>query len=225
MVAVEYLRKNKILKYYILVIIAYFFHSSAIILLIVPLFKYMSLTRKNIILTFVGTCILSIFIYPVMIIMGYEDNSYFLESLNRSSLPIAAIINACMDVIYLYIIYYIKKKYGILYPDNLIVWLAIINLCINIIAIPFLILARFSAYFSMYGIFILLYAIYHTPTFKKTKKIFTSRKTIFRVIVLLLIIRFSIINIYKNEWSNLYPYEFYDFKGGYRKQVHWTPDT
>lgn len=223
MIGIEYLKKHHILKYYILIAIAFFFHSSAIVLIIIPILKIIPLTKKNIILTFIATLLISIFIYPLMILMGHEDSSYFLEMLNRESLPLAAIINTFLIAIYLLIVYYIKIKYNIIFPNALIIWLAIINFYVNIIAIPFLILARFSAYFSMYSIFILLYSLYHNSKTRSYRAV--RRKSILNFLILLLFSRFCFTNAYKNEWANLYPYKFYDFKGGYRKEVHTTPDN
>lgn len=222
MIGIEYLRQNKTLKYYCLIALAFLFHSSAIILVFIPIFKKYKLSGKNILITFFATCLISIFIFPILLVMGYGDSTYFAEFLQKESMPIAAILNTTLTALYLTIIYYIKCRYNILYPSNLIVWLSILNLYTNIIAIPFLVLGRFSAYFSMYTIFVLLYSLFHKAKSHPLTNTL-SRTSIAALLTILLIIRFSIINIYKNEWSNLYPYSFYDFRGGYREQVHSTP--
>ncbi len=224
MIAIEYLKQNKTLKYYCLIALAFLFHSSAIILVIIPIFKNLKPSRKNIILTFFAICIISIFIFPLLLIFGIGDSSYFAEFIGKKTLPIAAILNTLFIAFYLLIVYYVKRKYNIIYPNNLILWLSILNLYTNIVAIPFLVFSRFSAYFSMYTIFVLMYSLFHKSSCKPLKKAL-SRNSITAIIITILLVRFSLINIYKNEWANLYPYSFYDFQGGYRKQVHTTPNN
>lgn len=222
--AFERLKRGHLKIYYLLVLLAIGFHISAIILLFVPIFRRIKFNRRNVTIALAMTAAIALFIYELMGLLGLGTSSYIVANLDRSTTPLAAIINAVQYLLLFAIATYIYQKYKVKDCGDLMKWMALLTVSTTVIGIPLLVFSRFSQYFIIYLIFYFLTSVYY-PGFRKSQVILFTRRFIYGIVVAVYIVRFYIINEYKNEWSNLYPYSFHDFQGGKRPEYHWTPDT
>lgn len=210
--AINYLLKRKFVIYYILIAIAYVFHHSVIIMALFPVFTFIELRKDNVIKAFIATIIISICIYPIISILGFDNSFYYEGNQEREAAPIAAMINAAVYILLVYAAYYLHKEYKSKLPDPMITWAVICGLCLSIINISFLSFNRLALYFIPY-ITIFFISIYDSCTEKypDNKKI----KTILFIIILAILGKMILTVALKNVWHHLTPYSMYDFYEGF----------
>ncbi len=217
----KHLLKREYLKYYIYILIAYFFHRSAWILAIVPIFGIVKLRARNVSLLFAATIILAIFIYPILIQIGLEENFYFKSNTQREAFPLAALLNVIFNALILVMIWYITRKYGKSDLPDIVSWCSILCVAIGITSVPFLIFGRYAIYFEIIMLLQFVHMVYETNLKKRVhvKKIgFStrwSRNWMMNTMIIISIIRIIVILIYREGWYHLVPYDFYDFKEGF----------
>lgn len=186
-------------------IAAYFFHYSAIILILPFILYHIPFTKQKIIAILTATIAISIFIYPVLLILGFGDSRYYETGMDRTSPPIAHILDTIFVVVCLLTYYWVNKRYRLNLADNkLFLSFAFSSLIMNICAIPCLILGRYSLYFSQYAVVLFVNSLFVLPAEK-------SKKIIIFSVVLILLARIFIVLEYRNEWFHLIPYSFFDF--------------
>lgn len=224
--AFEYLLKKKYLYYFLLVIVAFLFHKSALILLLLPFFNMMSLNKRNIIFCFVGSIVVSYMIFPLLQILNMTDSIYYETSMEREKLPIGQAIIALQNIIMATASYLLWKRTPNVMIPKPFVWSTIMTISLSIIAIPFGIISRYCSYFSPYLFLMFIYYIEHSrcninvttsysaSSEKNYHPISSQGKKILVFFILLNIVKFIVVNTFKNEWSHLIPYSFYDFAPG-----------
>lgn len=220
-IALKYLINRKYLKYYGIVLVAYFFHRSAWILAILPLFMNIQLRKRNVVLLFSVTIAIAIFVYPLLMQLGFEDNHYVVVNKQRETFPLAALLNVLFNAILLYMIWYITKNYGKGGLPDIVSWCSILCVAIGITSVPFLIFGRYAIYFEIIMLLQFVHMVYETNLKKRVhvKKIgFStrwSRNWMMNTMIIISIIRIIVILIYREGWYHLVPYDFYDFKEGF----------
>ena len=210
--AFNFLMKRKFVIYYILIAIAYMFHHSVVVMAIFPIFSFIEVNKSNIIKAFIATIIISVCIYPVISMLGMGNSFYYETNENRTAPPIAAMINAAMDIFIVCTAFYLHKKFESRLPDPIIIWSVICELCLSIINISFLSFFRLALYFlpyiTIYFIYIYDNCIAENPSNKKIK-------TILFIIILAIFGKMILTIALKNGWQHLTPYSMYEFYDGF----------
>ena len=205
------LKEGRYTKYTLIILIASQFHTSAFILLLLPILKIFSPSWKNVLLMFIVSAILAIFIYNILAMLGFNEHIYYKMGMKRQTPPIAAILDGVLMIIlvstYMLSIKKEPKEYN---PTDF--WICILGICICIVTPAFLPLFRLNAY-----LWPVIYIIYYKSDLgKKTLPIFA----------LVLLIRISIILVFKTEWNHILPYSFYDFSDNYHNfQIYWQKEN
>ena len=220
-IALKYLINRKYLKYYGIVLVAYFFHRSAWILAILPLFMNIQLRKRNVVLLFSVTIAIAIFVYPLLMQLGFEENHYVVANKQREAFPLAALLNVLFNGIILYMIWYITKKFGKSGLPDIITWCSILCVAIGIISIPVLIFARYAIYFEIILIVQFMHMAYEKDirqlnSFKGVSLV-VPKNWMVSTMVALSLIRMIVVLIYREEWFHLTPYGFYDFMPGFHE--------
>ena len=210
--AFNFLMKRKFVIYYILIAIAYMFHHSVIVMAILPIFSFIELNKSNIIKAFIATIIISVYIYPIISMIGFGNSYYYEVNQDRTAAPIAAMINAAMDIFVVCTAYYLHKKFESRLPNPIIIWAVICELCLSIINIPFLSFFRLALYFFPY---ITIYFIYIYDNCREKYPDNRRIKTVMIVIILMFLGKMILTVAVKNIWHHLTPYSMYEFYDGF----------
>lgn len=189
--------------------LAFSFHSSAIILFFIPILQRIEINRKNIIWTILIVLFIGMQLEHLLPMLGYSDSRYIETNMSRTTLAFAAIINATTDILVIWVCYYLKSsnKIAITQTDHCLWWLSILSTSFSFLDTQFLIMARFTMYFSICKYIMLL------------KYMFLARRSqrqFFLIFLgVLFVSRVFIILEYKPEWWHIYPYQFFDFDAPY----------
>lgn len=186
-------------------IIAYFFHHSAIMLVLPIVLYHIPFTKRNIAFIMGGTGVAAMMAYTLLALLGYSSSKYFDEGLARTAVPLAQILDTlfvfgCLAVYY----FYNSKQEEVGKEDKLFVSFALSALVINIVAIPCLILFRFAMYFSQYAVILFVNSLYKAESGSRGKPLKW-------IVIIVLMARTIIVLTYRNNWSHLIPYSFFDF--------------
>lgn len=225
--AFEYLLRKKYICYMLIVVVAYLFHRSAMILFLFPFLNMLSINKRNISLLFVGSIVVSYMIFPLLQIFNKTDSIYYATAMERDTLPVGQAIIALLNIIMAVSIYFIWKRTPVISIPKPFVWSTVLTISLSIIAIPFGIISRYCSFFNPYLFLMFVYYIEHsggngiiqTDNYSATVegKYYQISPQAWRILIffiLLNIVKFIIINLFKNEWSHLIPYSFYDFAPG-----------
>ena len=200
--AYPYLKENRYKPYTALILMATLFHTSALILLLLPLLKQLRICRRNILLIFLATVLLTIFIHNIISLLGMAGTLYYKMSMKRTAPPIAAILDGLLMVILTSVYFYSWKKEAH-QEDSTDFWICILGLCICIITPAFIPLFRLNAY-----IWPVVYLLFFNSM---------AGKRLFGLLALLLVIRISVVLTFKSEWNHIVPYSFYDFGNNFHE--------
>lgn len=231
--AFESLLKKKYLNYYILVGVAYLFHRSALVLLVFPLLCGLRVTRMNVFMVIMGSIALGTMIFPLLQMVGMSDNIYFETASNRSTLPIGQFINTIFYGLMAFSSYKIWKRTPNVVIPKEFVWASVLVIGLSIVAIPFGIISRYTSYFIPYLYIMFVFYIEHSMGYvmemgnggysasKDVSYYYISQYAMRWLVmfIILNILRFVIINTFKNEWSHLIPYSFFDFAPGLHEYI------
>lgn len=225
--AFEQLLKKKYLWYIALTLLALLFHRSAIVLFMLPLLCLLNVNKKNVIYVLLGSFVVGYMIYPILQLFNITDSIYYETAMERDSLPIGQIINAFLYILMAacsYKIWGLTKAVTIPKP---FVWASILTISLSIISIPFGIMFRYVSYFSPYLFIMFIFCVEHSQgnvyvgcdgysaTLEGCYHIITPQaRRILIFFILLNIAKFIVTCTFKNEWSHLIPYSFYDFVPG-----------
>lgn len=214
-IAIDTIKKNNFLKYYILNIIAILFHSSAIVLLPIYIFKNMKLTLKKTILGFTIAIFIIIFfkailekVFSISFLSHYKyylfSKKYgYVENIDYRSLLKIIIL----DLTTFYFIYYLKNKTKLIIKNyNIISWIYFYSLIIKILSLKVSIFFRFNNYFFI------IYIIYLCYLFQLIKKDFFKKITKIFLIIYFGLSFFKEINFWdKRDFGKYKPYSNYLF--------------
>lgn len=204
----DYLVNRKKIKFIITIIIAALFHNTAIIFLIAYPISKIKVNMKNLIGFSLLTIVLYIYTNSILnIIFKYSRYSYYINSqyLN-GEIRSATIFNIMVNLSIIIFSFYIIKseKIDLIKNYNIKIQFVflIVSVCIYIISIKFNLLDRIGNYFEVFGI-VLLPNILQKINNKNKFTLWTF------IIIILFLIYFSTIQVYKPEWNRIYPYKFF----------------
>lgn len=225
--AFEYLLEKKYIKYFILAAVAYLFHKSALVIFIFPLLCMLKVNKRNIIIVMLGTIAVAYMIYPILQMLNMGDTFYYETSLERETLPIAQSIIALQNIIMALSCYIVWKRISFVPIPQPIVWASVMSISISMIAVPFGIIARYGMFFNPYLLVMFLFFIEHSSGFTTSTstnysatmegEYYGLSRQAWKLLIFFIILniaKFMVVNTYKNEWSHLIPYTFFDFAPG-----------
>ena len=205
-----YLEKRKLVLYYLFALLAFSCHRAGIILLLLPLIVYRDINKKLLLLLFVISFSVIYALQPILILLEQADSDYLDPSRERETFPIAHLILVLVNLFTVVCSYMQAKKYHIPPPNNVYIWMLILNIIIGVISLPLGILGRYGMYFSLFTIFYLVY-VYDFMAISPNRSERVKARTMLTLFILLNgSIRLLQIAL-KNEWNHLLPYSFYDF--------------
>ncbi len=213
--AFDYIIKKKFFIFSALVLLATMFHFSAFIFFIAYPLSKLKVTKKIVVLSVIfAPVVLFASFYlmsPFLTFMAEgdfltyydEDNKYYVEGVK-----IATVLLLFM---YIFFVAYGLAGWKILEKrripmdqiDSTMLFFLIIGVFITLFSLPFNILNRFALYFDFFGIAFLPNAIHQ----------FAKRQPVeghIIVGVLFLSLYYLVINVYRPEWTHIYPYSFYE---------------
>lgn len=200
-------KENKNLIPVFLILLAMQFHSSAVVCFIPFALCYLKPSKRNVCLYLFLLLVITIGLYPFLVIMGYQESVYFEHAAQRETFPLAVLLKISFYFFFVYYGFWAKKKYNLLESDRLAVWTVLTALFFALGSLQLPILGRFDIYFGM------IFIIYFIRYFENVPKHVNTSIAVILFMVLLL--RMSIVLEYKNEWYHLVPYSFYDFADTY----------
>lgn len=203
--AILALEKRRLWIYFILCGLAYSFHSSAFILFFIPILDRIQINRRNIIWTILIVLLAMVQIESVLQLGGRGDSAYIERNMSRSTLAFASIINSFTYILTIGMCYFLKRQNQIVLTrtDHYLWWLSIFSAAFYLLDTQFLIMARFTMYFSLCGYILLAKYIFMSKR--------PQRRFFLTFFCVLLILRVFIILEYRPEWWHIYPYSFFDF--------------
>lgn len=215
----KYLEKDKNLKYCILILCATLFHISAIVLLLLPLFKKIKMTPKNVIIVLSVFAIIAIFIFKILAILGLHNNTYYKMAIQKETISIVGLIECLLIALILAVCYYIHKK------DNSIkmgcngFWVCVFAMGIGITLPVFFVFERINDYLWPIMLIEILKQVAPQYIYGTSINTLTGhnllRKCSEIIITLIFLIKIIGINAYRPEWLHIAPYKMYDFSAHY----------
>ena len=213
--AFDYIIKKKFIIFSALVLLATTFHFSAFIFFIAYPLSKLKVTKKIVVLSVILAPFILIISFIIMSpflkfmaegdFLSYynENNKYYAEGVK-----IATIL---LLVMYISFVYYGLKGWKIMTKrripmnqiDSTMLFFLIVGVFITLFSLPLNILNRFALYFNIFGIAFLPNTIHQ----------FAKRQPVAGHIVvgvLLLSLYYLVINVYRPEWTHIYPYSFYE---------------
>ncbi|MCM1511445.1 MAG: EpsG family protein [Clostridium sp.] len=201
-IALLYLIEDKKIKFVLITILAGFIHSSCFFILPVIVFRYIKLSKRNIILTLVAVGALFLMLNQVWAFVGKEDSAYLERSANRETFPFAPLMNFIVALAFLVSTIVANRRNGIEY-DKIWWWISILNTSFLFLDINVQIMARFSTFFFFLSLLFWWHNIDScNPEFKKKQMLFFG---------ILIFAKLWITFEFRPEWHHLFPYSFYDF--------------
>lgn len=223
-IAIVQLEKKHYLWYYFWVLLAYTFHHSVAVTLLFPIVLMFKPTKKVLVVVALCTVAVAAMIYPLLDQAGFSDSIYYRVNINRLFPPIAATLNFLLDAFFVFIAWKLHKDYHTATLSRTMAWSWVVSLCFSAIAIPFLVLGRVAAYWS---IFIYIGFVHQYIQAKKMQAVTEikntsqhvaqrriSPETWLVIAVVIYLAKLIVVITFKNEWNHLVPYSFYDFEPG-----------
>lgn len=196
--------KRQYIRLIIIIYLATLFHSSAIVLIIPFIIDYyFQFSKKNVICFIVSGAVIIRALYPILNALKFDDSIYISQSIARESIALSAILSAVLLSVILAACYFLNKKYSLTPPPKLWLWISMIGILFSFEAVKVQVISRFAMYFVPFIILTFIYYLYQLP--------FAYRKRLLLLCVFILLLRTAIVLEYRNEWSHLIPYGFYDF--------------
>ena len=206
--------KNKYYKSAIMCgVVAYFFHHSSVMLILPVVLYHIPFTRRNILLIMATAIVVSLGIYKILSLLGYDDSKYLVTGMEREAVPLAQLLDTLFILACLLFYYIYGNKYKEeIEKDKLYVSFALSALIVNIWALPCLALFRFAMFFSQYAVVLFINSLYQAEADKPLKILKYA-------VVAILVLRILIVLIYRDEWFHLVPYSFFDFSLEHQKTL------
>ena len=205
-IALNLLRQQKTIFGIICIICAIQFHSSAIVLLVLVALSYVRPSKSNISYVSIICIIIIVGLYPILNRLDFGDSKYVVEAMERDTLALGAILICVLQLFTMILSFVLLKKYNVAPPDGLLIWGCLLGLFFNCAAIKIQVFSRFSIYFGIFFILFLLHVLSRVPK--------SVRNNCIVFFVILLLLRTFVVNEYRNDWSHLIPYSFFDFSEG-----------
>lgn len=224
--SISFVKKRKIIPFTLIVFIASLFHSTALIFLIVYLFPLFKFSYKKTLITISATTIITIFLFPIIgfiltKIPQYQEHIGYLGSNKLASILKTAVL-LCIFLFGLSFKYHehekpdkickintitefedMSKEIVIKNSDeNIFSFMILIATMISLVSIRMSILGRVSEYFALYSI------IYIPNVINKIKSNNIKNLVVF-VVVLFALLYNAVIFIYRPEWYQVTPYNFF----------------
>ena len=130
--------KNKYYKSAIMCgVVAYFFHHSSVMLILPVVLYHIPFTRRNILLIMATAIVVSLGIYKILSLLGYDDSKYLVTGMEREAVPLAQLLDTLFILACLLFYYIYGNKYKEeIEKDKLYVSFALSALIVNIWALP-----------------------------------------------------------------------------------------
>lgn len=205
-IAFNFLRQRKTICGIIFIMCAIQFHSSAIVLFALVALSYLRPSKSNIMYVTIICIIIIVGLYPILNKLDYGDSKYVIGAMERDTMALGAVLIFFLQLFTMIVSFFLQKKYNIVPPDRLLIWSCLLGLFFNCAAIKIQVFTRFSNYFGIFFILFLLHVLSKVP------KAVRNNWIVF--FVLLLLLRTFVVNEYRNDWSHLIPYSFFDFSEG-----------
>lgn len=205
----NYLRKDKVVVAFILILFASLFHNTALVFLLAIVLKKIKINKISIaifsIITIVGYIayipILNLFlrIFPVY-------NNYIGSIYMNGEVRLASIMN--LLVLSLIFIFGLVFKPSLdsnqfSYKEwNMMTVYIMISISLTVLSLNFNLIARATDYFSIFSI-LYIPGIISNLKDKKLKLIIGF------LVVVVCLVYFFVIQLYRPEWNVIYPYKFY----------------
>ena len=126
--------KNKYYKSAIMCgVVAYFFHHSSVMLILPVVLYHIPFTRRNILLIMATAIVVSLGIYKILSLLGYDDSKYLVTGMEREAVPLAQLLDTLFILACLLFYYIYGNKYKEeIEKDKLYVSFALSALIVNI---------------------------------------------------------------------------------------------
>ncbi|MBR1775006.1 MAG: EpsG family protein [Bacteroidales bacterium] len=218
--SVPYILKRKFLPFLLIVFIAFFFHKSSLVFVMIYPLCALKYERKRIVIlmlvaiaiAYLGTSFFGLLTNAIGEYQSYVEGDRFSKERSMTGVTLILIVNLTI-LVYLLSINYLQNinqykqniKYKIknmITSEHYIKVSFLITVIISIIGLSGNTFSRISNYFDMSLCLIIpssLSSIHYTD-----RKIF-----IHIVIIILFIIKWFVIIIYRPEWNYIVPYQFY----------------
>ena len=199
--------KGKRLYAFLLVPIAMLFHKYAFILFVPLILSYFRLSKKNLLLSgfvaYVGVAFLSY----IIDILGFSESRYIGETFDHT--PLAVIISIVTSMLIAILCVNFSRRFKIQPIHKLYTWIFFLSLIFDFYTLAMPIMTRFQLYFKPYFSLVYIYYADRVP-------VMTRKRTTF-FLVSFLLLKLLIILIFRNEWSHMVPYSFFDFGATYHE--------
>lgn len=211
----DYIFKKKFIYFSAIVLLATTFHFSAFIFLIAYPLSKIKVSKKIIFLSIIlAPFVLFVsfyFISPFLEFMAEGDFLSYYDKDNKYYAEGVKIATILLLIMYTFFVCYglagwkimEKRRVPMNQIDSTMLFFLIIGVFITLFSLPFNILNRFALYFNIFGIAFLPNTIHQ----------FAKRQPVAGHIVvgvLLLSLYYLVINVYRPEWTHIYPYSFYE---------------
>ncbi|WP_075983034.1 EpsG family protein [Bacillus massilinigeriensis] len=213
----DFIKKKKVLPFILLVLFASLFHRTAIIFLLAYPIAQLKFNLKTVLtslaiavsgLTFFGPLLeLALGIFPLY---QYYLGGVYLDD----NIRLATILNIIViTFILLFGRFIVQKQFGkqsnIDQPKNfsqvdyrIFSLFILVGIVIEIISMKFSLLNRVGVYFSVF-------LIAYLPNVINSIRDKNLRTLIIMIVVLLFFLYSTVIQIYRPEWNDIYPYQFF----------------
>ena len=210
LISIKYILENKLIKFIVTVIIAMLFHISAIVVL--PLY-WLAKLKVN----FKKIAIFSIIILPLFIF--FNQISLFLQSFiksyavystgianNGTTGYLSITVNLVTLLIFIALsIYLIIKNHTFNKSNakliNLMLWMLICSVAIQLLSYNFSQFVRLGNYFVTADLILI-------PNELREYKSYSIRNVLSIILIIYLVLNFVITNVLRPEWSSIIPYSF-----------------
>ena len=208
--AYKFLEEKKLIKYYVFAVVAFMCHRAGLILLFLPFIVYKEINKKTLAYLILASSIIIYFLHPILILLDQAESHYLDPTRERETFPVAHLIYVLINLFTIFYCYIISKNNRIHKPNDMFLWMLIINVTIGFISLPLGILGRYSMYFGIFTCIYLVYVYESLMTSGNRIKISKARAMLLLFVVLNGSKRLLQV-LLKNEWNHLVPYSFYDF--------------
>lgn len=215
--AMPLLLKRRVIPYTIIVLFLSMFHATAIFALFLVPFVYINI-KDSYVLTYIVLCIIvTIFFNKVLILLARifpQYTHYFAGSYFSGEGKLASLKNLLISLFYIFLIIVLTgadlnkpKLMGFGLNDDtgtshIMEWSMVITAGLQIIAFAANIIDRITPYF--YIVWLL-----YLPKIAMAISNKNARRWFITAIILVCIVEFTVVRIYRPEWNSILPYKFY----------------
>lgn len=193
--------KKKRIYAILLVPFAMLFHKYAFVLLVPVLLSYFKASKIKIILISIIAYVLMALLSGIIDMLGFGNSRYVDESFDHT--PLAVIVEVLTTIMVAYICIILKKQYKVEPINDLFIWVFVLSIICSLYSMSIPIFTRFQLYFKPYIALFLIYYLDRVSHVTRTRVVF--------FLATILLANLLIVLIFRNEWSHMVPYSFFDF--------------